>query len=137
MLRERSFGQIDGQVYEKIASEIKELLKKFWEMSYQERYKLRVFPDMETDEEMMTRFFTFLRETAIAYPDKNILIVSHGNIMRTALIHLGFGTTQELPNGSIENTGYFVLQTDGIDFFIKETKGINKHPIGNKKSSPK
>lgn len=46
--------------------------------------------------------------------------------MRGFLIHLGFGTHKEFSGRSIENTGYFVLESDGVDFFVKETVGIHK-----------
>jgi broad specificity phosphatase PhoE len=54
------------------------------------------------------------------------MVVCHGNIMRCLLSHLGFAKFDELTRKSVENTAYFVLESDGIDFFIKETSGIKK-----------
>lgn len=69
---------------------------------------------------------TFLRETAVAYLGENILVVSHSGIMRASLIKLGFGTASELNFSCISNAGYAVIESDGVDFFVRETDGIHK-----------
>jgi len=46
--------------------------------------------------------------------------------MRIFLINLGLGTLESFPPGSIKNTAYIKLESDGVDFFIKETWGIEK-----------
>ena len=101
-------------------------LNKFSKLSSKDRYYKKPYEDTESDEKLMIRFIPFLRQVAIAYPDKNILIVTHGGVMRTFLIHLGYGTYNTLPSGSIDNTAYVRLESDGVDFFIKETFGIKK-----------
>ena len=70
-----------------------------------------------------------VKSKPIGNPGKTILVVSHGGVMRYLLIHLGFGTYTNLPTGSIGNTAYIKLETDGVDFFVKETKGITKKEI--------
>ncbi len=122
LLRERFYGELEGK---KLEGKLLEKYKKFYELTYQERLKARIVPDMENDEEVINRVMLFLRETAMAYPDKNILITSHGNMMKILLVHLGFAKYEELPSGCIENTGYFVLKSDGTEFFIEEAEGIN------------
>jgi broad specificity phosphatase PhoE len=57
------------------------------------------------------------------------LAVSHGGAMRALLMHLGYATFDELRGRSVENTAYIKLDSDGIDFFVKETKGINKQQL--------
>ncbi len=79
----------------------------------------------ESEGEVATRVIRFLREVAVAYAGKTILVVSHGAAIRILLAHLGFGTRKELL-GSIVNTGYVKLESDGIDFFVKETFGVMK-----------
>lgn len=123
ILRERAWGsKLEGLTVE----ETEKYMGNFESMSKEERYKIKLFEDMESDEEVISRFFTFLRETAIAYPGKTVLVVSHGNIMRTALVHLGMGTIQEFNRRSIKNTGYFVLRSGGSDFEVVKTVGIEK-----------
>ena len=57
---------------------------------------------------------------------KNIVVVSHGAISRALLIQLGFATSHELPAGSVANTAYAVLETDGEQWIITNTQGIAK-----------
>lgn len=45
--------------------------------------------------------------------------------MRHFLIHLGLASHKTLPPGTISNTAYVKIETDGIDFFIKKTLGVN------------
>lgn len=83
-------------------------------------------PAMESAEEAVSRLITFLREIAIAYQGKTVLVTNHGNLMRSLLTHLGWATYDELPHGAIQNTGYILLESDGIDFFIRDVHGIEK-----------
>ncbi|HEX7542481.1 MAG TPA: phosphoglycerate mutase family protein, partial [Patescibacteria group bacterium] len=99
-------------------------LNKFSKLSHKERYFKKPYEDTESDEKLMVRFIPFLRQVAVAYPGKNILMVAHGGVMQVFLIHLGYGTYITLPSGSIDNTAYIRLESDGVDFFIKETDGI-------------
>lgn len=106
VLRERSYGRFEGKSVDIIA-----------DIDY---------PDIESDEQIIARFLTFLRETAAANSNKTILVVCHGGIMRVLLSHLGFSERKDPINIQIENGGYINLHSDGIDFFIRDTKGIIK-----------
>lgn len=128
-IREKHFGVMEGKHEDVYKQKIKNLLDELETMTAGKRSKYRLAEGMENDEELVSRFGTFLREAAIAYSDKTALVVCHGSLMRIFLIHLGFGSFQELPAGSVQNTGYFVLESDGIDFFVKETSGIHKKEI--------
>lgn len=122
MLRERNWGELEGKTSEHYINTYREYVDS---LSKEERFKKEIVRGFESDEKMMSRFITFLRETALANPGKNILIFSHGVILRTFLIHLGFGTYQNLQGGAIENAGYIVVESDGVDFFIKGTEGVH------------
>ena len=83
--------------------------------------------DMESYSQAATRMITFIREVAVANPGKTVLIVAHGTIMRSFLIKIGFATLAQLPpRQTIDNTAHIQLETDGIDFFVKETHGMHK-----------
>lgn len=123
IIRERNLGSMEGKLTISVRNEIKRLQKG---MSDLEKMKMKLTPDMESEEELITRFINFLREIAIAYSGKTILVVNHGKMMRTLLIHLGFAKYDELPHESIKNTGYIKLESDGVDFIVKETWGVNK-----------
>lgn len=116
LLRERRYGRFEGKKAEALAEfdKMKDALSK------QERFKFKPYPDVESDEELISRVITFLREISISYIEKVVLIVSHGGLMAALLRHLGM----DLPHGAIGNNAFIKLLSDGVDFFIKETKGI-------------
>ncbi len=124
-LRERSYGIYEGKPYHILNEALEKLRKNNSHLDVEKQYLLTL-PSMEPFESVTSRLITFLREIAVGYPGKNILIVCHGGIMRYLLIHLGFATFKTLPPGNISNTGYIKLESDGVDFFIRETKGIEK-----------
>lgn len=126
LLRERNFGKHEGVGYEAFESEIKDLLKEYEKLSDKEKKKFKFSDEYETDDEIVARFITFLREVGVSHACKTILVVSHGAMMKSLLIHLGFGTYQTLHHSSVKNGGYIKLQTDGVEFEIAETKGVIK-----------
>ena len=123
LLREGYFGRWEGKPYSIFANELKQLLDEFLSLSNEQKFTYK-FPDIESDEEVVTRCLRFLRETAVAYPNKTLLVGTHGGVMLALLIHLGFGTYDSLTHESVENTSYIVIDSDGVDFFIRKTKGI-------------
>lgn len=127
MIRERNFSSFtqtfSGKSKEEIREEMRAILSKLDEKA---KLAYKHTPDMESAEEAVGRFLTFLREIAVTQPGKTILVVNHGNNIRSLLNHLGYAKFDELPGGSVENTGYIVLESDGIDFFLKETHGVTK-----------
>lgn len=122
ILRERKFGKYEGTKWKQEG--FRKLFDKFFSLNAKERFNKRPYQGYENNEELMARLIPFIREISVAYTGKNILIVSHGGIIRAFLNHLGFNNGKELPPGSIENTAYIIIQSDGSDFFIKETSGI-------------
>lgn len=120
-IRERNWG---AQMSKSIRSEIEEAVKA---LNEEERLAHRYFPDGETGLEAIKRFTNFLEEIVPAYKGQKIAVVNHGNIMRSFLVKIGFAKYDELPSGSLENTAYFVLETDGETYKIIETKGISRN----------
>lgn len=125
-LRERAFGPFEGKTRDEFDQELKKLIDKRDRLSDKQKFSYKLHPQVESDEEIVSRLITFLREIAVAFRHKNILVISHGGIIRAFLIHLGFATYRELPPYSMDNTAYIKLDSDGVDFFIKETFGIHK-----------
>ncbi|HEX7018289.1 MAG TPA: histidine phosphatase family protein [Patescibacteria group bacterium] len=125
LLRERSHGIYDGQKYEVYNQELKELLEAREALSEEERFRHKIRDDIESDEEIMTRFLTFVRQTAVAYPHQNVLVVTHGGMIKTLLIHLGYVKAAQLHHGSISNLSYLVMNSDGVEFEVVRTEGIS------------
>lgn len=122
-LRERKLGIFEGQHISRIDAFNKEVAT----LSHAARFRYKEGPDAESDEEIVSRFITFCREIAIANPKKTILVVTHSGVMRAFLIHLGWGNYKTFSyKRAIHNGAYLKIATDGIDFFIKETYGIDQ-----------
>lgn len=121
-LREREFGTLEGQPTAALYAYI-DLLKA---LNKEDRRKHRIDESVESDEEVTTRLITFLRETAITHPGKTILVGTHGGILRMILLHTGYITYEQSDSIIVTNGGYVKLETDGVDFFVREAIGLKK-----------
>ena len=118
-LRERNFGQYEGRSF--VQKKISTLIGKL-----EAETKTIIKEPFENNEILMMRFSTFLRETAVAYLGKTVLIVSHGGPMRHFLARLDPEYyREELGRVRINNLAYFKIKSDGIDFFLEEASGVN------------
>ena len=129
LLREHTYGHYEGKPWKNLEKELSEEIKKREMLSEEAWWHHRLTNDMETFEESATRFITQLREIAVAYPGKTVLVVSHGGCMRRFLLKLGYATREELPVGALKNGGFLKVLTNGIDFILKEAKGVEKKII--------
>ncbi len=125
-LRERNFGSYEGKSGDDFGLTFKHLFEKLKDLSEFEQRNLKFASDIESDEEIISRFILKLREIAVAYPAKNVLVVTHGGPIRTFLMHLGYTKYGKLHPNSFSNAGYAIVQCDGIDFYLKEVKGVIK-----------
>ena len=87
-------------------------------------WKFRLHEGIETDEEVAERFINKLKEIAVAYPGKTVLVVSHGGPIRMFLVKTGYVKKKEIPGGSFKNAGYVKTLSDGVNFFVKDVKGL-------------
>ncbi len=123
-LRERKEGLLEGRMYDEMRAELKDLYDLRYSVPYEQWKTVQLAEGYETDEELMGRFITEIREIAIAYPGKTVLIGSHVGLMKTLLIHLGHATHNILKGQAFKNTGYIILKSDGIYFEVAKTVGI-------------
>jgi broad specificity phosphatase PhoE len=79
---------------------------------------------LETTEEAAERMVTILREAALQHSGKTICAVTHGFVMRALLVRLGWSSFENLPEGSVRNTGYFILRVDARQMTVLDTVGI-------------
>ena len=119
LLRERGWGKLDGSPNEKI--------KELYDQVSEERQKeAEIEHEIEAEEKVIERLVTFLRETSVAYPGKTVLVVTHGGIMSRFLDHIGFWDFKERPKDAISNGAVVVIESDGVEFFVKSSQGIAK-----------
>jgi 2,3-bisphosphoglycerate-dependent phosphoglycerate mutase len=124
LLRERSFGRFEGKHSDEFRNILKDKLEERETLSDSEYGSFRLAPGVETNEELVTRFITQLREIAVAYPNKTVLVVTHGGCMRNFLVKMGYIERKTLSEFHFKNGGYIRVLSDGVDFFIKEVEGI-------------
>lgn len=130
VLRERSYGSFyTNKSREEIRALIEQLHQKVQSLTDDELWHHKEVDDMESNEEAITRFITFLREVAIAYQGQTVLIVGHGNLMRSFLVKLGYAKLKELPTNTIVNGAVITVTSDGVDFFLDEVSGVNKKSL--------
>ncbi len=122
LLRERTFGRYEGRLIEEFRAENKELLEKQQSLSKEERWKFKLAEDMESNEEVISRLLVFLREAAVTYPNKTILVVAHAGVLRVLLEHLGYDVVSG--SGKVKNGAYVHMLSDGIEFDVKEIQGV-------------
>lgn len=120
LLRERRLGKLEGKPVQTLRT-FDELFAK---LKHEEIYSYKSSPDVESDEEIVTRLIAFLREAVIVNAGKKILVVTHGGVMRAFLIKLGISDYKDPV--WIDNAGYIKLETDGVDFYVKAVEGIEK-----------
>lgn len=124
LLRERSFGSFEGKHGSEFRENLKEKILEREKLSEEEGWSFRLAPDVETDEELVNRFITQLREISVAYPNKTVLVVSHGGPIRMFLAKIGYKPKKELMGGAFKNGGYVKVLSDGVNFFIKYVNGL-------------
>ena len=122
-LRERSFGSIEN----KSNKEYLHLFDALKDMSDEDSWKWKIVDDMETAEEAVERFEKALRKISNTYIGKKVLVVSHGNTIRSFLVKLGFAKFKQLHGNSIPNASYVILEFDGNKFKIENVSGIIKN----------
>ena len=123
ILRERMFGKLEGKSTDKLRELFADLST---ELSHEERLRHKYDEEIESDEQMISRIITFIRETAVANPGQNILLGTHGGIIKVLLVHLGYLSYKNMNEFRITNTGYVILESDGVEFKIQKVHGLRK-----------
>lgn len=125
-LRETTYGKFEGLHLDEFLA----IYDEWDKLTDEQKWNFQA-ADEETQAQAVSRLITFLRETAVAFRGKTILVVCHGGIMRTLLIKLGYGNWETV--GGFQNCGYIHLESDGVDFFIKNVKGVKEWQTRGKK----
>ncbi|HSJ58317.1 MAG TPA: histidine phosphatase family protein, partial [Anaerolineae bacterium] len=93
LLRERNWGEWDGRPADMFREEARALIEEYQQLTREEQWGFKYSDHVESYEEIFGRFMAFLREVAIAYPGRSIVVISHLVVMETLLIHLGHRPT--------------------------------------------
>ena len=82
--------------------------------------------EAESNAEAVAHITTVLQELARTHRRETVVAVSHGYVMRTLLVALGFATIGELPKDALTHTGYMQLSSDGEQLTLAEVFGVHK-----------
>lgn len=126
LLRERNFGQYQGQLAQEIIATLKDKIHHAKSLPTTERMDYELAPDVETDRDLVDRLVQFLSEQVPNHLGQTMLVVTHEGVMRAFLIHLGFGTHDELSRNSISNVGYIQLTAQNGQYQVVNTHGVTK-----------
>ena len=125
-LRERGFGSYEGRPIGEFFDEHAGLIDEFERAVDEERWRFQLLGGIETNGSVRDRSLAVLQDCAGAHSGETVLCVSHAGAMRIVLLHLGWGTHEEMPWGSMENCALIRLECDGKDFFVTEVDGVEK-----------
>jgi len=118
-LRERTYGIFDGKTIEETHKALGNLLEEYSNHPFIKE------SGVETNEKMVARVLTFIREISLGYEGKTVLLVSHGSVMKHLLIHLGFCKAADFAaKDPILNLAYIVLSSNGSEVLVKTTFGV-------------
>jgi broad specificity phosphatase PhoE len=126
LLKEKSFGIFEGKKISTFHLAFDQIRNEANMLPFEERKKWKAHESIENDEEIFLRFTNFISKIKDKHQNQNVLAVSHMSYIRSLLIHFGFTDYQNIYSYSIENTGYVAIETDGINFQVKETSGVNR-----------
>lgn len=119
-LREQAYGIYDGVDLEVYLQAQERAVGNFGTLSKEEKDSFSLGRGFESNKELMLRFIPYIQELSSTYIGKQILVVTHGSVMRNFLIRIGYATYDTIKPHSVKNASYIVLESDGIDFSVKE-----------------
>jgi len=124
LLRERTFGPYEGMKAMDYFLKYEKALQELQIVSEKQRLLYKPHPQVESEEEVLQRALTFIREVAVGYPGKKVLLVSHGGLIRVFLLHLGYIKRSKFQAGRVKNLALVKFLCDGSEFIIKEVEGV-------------
>lgn len=129
-LREATYGAAEGLTRTEYHQLYAEGIAAALSLERRERFQYRIVPDGECPADVCRRTIPFLTRLADRWSGQNLLIVCHGEVIRSALVFLfelnEAQAAAESAGYSIDNTGYAVLEFDGSVFTMKESQGVSR-----------
>ncbi len=127
LMRERAYGPLVGHSDDSIPEKLRRRLEKYYSITdTKKRWEYRPMFRHESTRDVQVRTIRFLRTAAVVNLGKNIVVVTHGGVIKIILAALGWVSKDEFYKVKVENTGYAVIDSDGTDFIVKKLHGIKK-----------
>ncbi|HEV8051567.1 MAG TPA: histidine phosphatase family protein [Parachlamydiaceae bacterium] len=122
-LREQSWGAWEGHSFDKLREKFGARFNAY------SGDKPHAISGVESHREIAARVNPYLLEIAGENPDQNILVVSHGGVLKGLIFHFGI---ENLFNLAFENLGFIKIEYDGKDLKFLEAQGMKEHVLSAK-----
>lgn len=120
-LRERYFGPFQGMSF----NIIKKMDEARDKLTDTQRHSYIYKGIVESDEQIMNRFISFIRGISIINLGKTVLIMTHSGMIRTFLIQIGvLNNSKNIRGFNVKNLAFVEIESDGINFSIKKLSGV-------------
>lgn len=127
LMRERRYGALVGHDKYSLPEKLRRRLDSYYSIkSTEARWKHRPIFRHESNLDIEIRTLRFLREIAISHAGKNVVVVTHGVVIMIILAALGWVSKEEFYKLKVPNAAYAVIQSDSVDFIVKDMHGITK-----------
>lgn len=122
-ISEKFYGELEEK---EILQEHKDFYEKLLLENPDSVWDCHLTENDETNRQVVERFLLGLNEIISENIGKTFLVVSHGNVIRSFLVHIGFGDFSELRGGTFKNSGYVKLKYSDKKFSVLEMFGVEK-----------
>ncbi len=122
ILRERRLGVLTGKRVDELTGKLKELLYMIDNNLIVSDFENH---EVESKKDVQSRMIRFIKTTSLAHLNTRILVVTHSGLMTNLLLHLRYKNIKEYSHIKIDNLGYFIVNCNGIETEVVETKGVS------------
>lgn len=123
LLREVSYGQIEGMLWEDFRVAYQEQRMQYALLSKEKRFAHRYTESSESYQEVIDRVIPCLHTIASQHRGKHIMVVCHGGVLKALAAHLGGLDDMKI---RVRNTGYFhVVEKENI-FHLLRCEGLDE-----------
>jgi len=121
LLHEGKYGKLEGMTVADFHEKYAQAIQVRHILSLEERIHHKYEPDAESIHEIVTRVTSVLHRLAKEHIGENVIVVTHGFVMRSLLTVLGGFDEREIMVG---NGGVLHLKGDGVTLRIVKHDGI-------------
>lgn len=122
-LREQSWGAWEGHSFDKLREMFGEGFNAY------SGSKPHAVPGVESHSEIARRVSPYLQQIAVENDGQNVLVVSHGGVLKSLIYHFG---VESLYNLAFENLGFIKIEYDGENLKFVEAQGTKEHKVNVK-----
>jgi broad specificity phosphatase PhoE len=120
-LHEGKFGKLEGLTVSEFEKQYEEEIQRRRQLPKEERLHHKYDEAAESTHEIVTRVIPALKRIALAHMGQNIIVVTHGLVIKSLLVMIGEFDEQGM---MVANGGMVHLRGDGETFHLVKHEGI-------------